>query len=336
MKQTTTISDSDRMYMQRCIQLALCGEMGAAPNPMVGALLVCDGLIVGEGFHVRCGGPHAEVNAIASVRDKGLLRRSTLYVSLEPCAHYGKTPPCADLIIEMGIPRVVVGCQDPFAKVNGLGISKLRDAGVDVKVGVLEAECLRLNRRFMTFHQKQRPWVTLKWAQSSDGYIDGKREQGGRPARLSSRYTSVLVHRLRAQCNAIMVGTNTVLLDNPTLNTRLWPGGSPLRVTIDRRHRLPGNLNILDGSAPTIVYETGSLGEILADLYGRNVQSLLVEGGARLIGSFMDEGLWDEARVETSPENLGAGVEAPRMCGGTLVSEEHVDGRTIQTFVHDM
>ena len=205
-------------YMHRCIQLAKCGEAGAPPNPMVGAVVVCDGRIIGEGYHRRCGGPHAEVNAINSVKDRRLLSRSTIYVSLEPCAHYGKTPPCADLIIKSGIPRVVIGCADPFAKVNGLGIKKLRDAGCDVKVGVLESECLELNRRFFTFHKKRRPWITLKWAQSKDGFI-GACDTTNR-VQFSNAFTQTIVHRLRAKSSAILVGTRTAILDNPSLTTR--------------------------------------------------------------------------------------------------------------------
>ncbi len=318
--------------MRRCIQLARCGAEGAAPNPMVGAVVVCQGRIIGEGYHRKCGGPHAEVNAIASVRDTSMLERSTLYVSLEPCAHYGKTPPCADLIIAKRIPRVVIGCQDPFAKVNGLGIRKLVDAGVEVRVGVLQEECERLNHRFMTFHRKHRPWVTLKWAQSADGYIDRLRTPEEMPARLSSPYTQVLVHRLRAQNMAILVGTDTVVCDNPTLTNRLWPGGSPLRLTIDRTGRIPADAHLLDGSVPTHVYHQESLTDILDDLYQRGVQSLLVEGGARLLQSFLDEGLWDEARVEEASCRLRGGVRAPLLGGATLVGRQQVDGHWISSY----
>lgn len=325
-------TETDRAYMRRCIQLARCGEAGAAPNPMVGAVIVCGGKIIGEGYHRKCGGPHAEVNAIASVRRPELLALSTLYVSLEPCAHYGKTPPCADLIVEKRIPRVVVGCRDPFARVDGRGIARLREAGADVTVGVLEEECLRLNRRFITFHSLHRPWVTLKWAQSADGYIDRHRTAAGPPARLSTLFTSVLVHRLRARHQAILVGTNTALRDDPSLTVRLWPGPDPLRLTIDRHGVLPQTLRLADGTAPTRIYPTGDLEAILADLYRSNVQSLLVEGGARLINSFLEQGLWDEARVETSPGLLGGGVAAPRTAGMVPVTHAVVDGRGIETF----
>ena len=334
-------------FMRRCLQLARCGEAGAAPNPMVGAVVVCDGRIIGEGFHRRCGGPHAEVNAIGSVKDKRLLCRSTIYVSLEPCAHFGKTPPCADLITGSGIPRVVIGCADPFAKVNGLGIKKLQDAGCEVVTGVLEEECRNLNRRFFTFHQKHRPWILLKWAQSEDGYIGQTHPQplpcreGGSnqqtpegqklitplPTReglgvgLSSALTQTLVHRLRARCQAILVGTNTAILDNPSLTTRLWPGPNPLRLTIDRHNRLPDDLHLMDGSTPTVIYTHESPQEILADLYSRGIQSLMVEGGAKLLQSFIDAGLWDEARIETTHFCIDKGTKAPVIAGGTLKSK---------------
>jgi len=322
--------------MQRCIQLAKCGAVGAPPNPMVGAVIVHEGKIIGEGYHRRCGGPHAEVNAIRSVRDESLLKDSTIYVSLEPCSHYGKTPPCADLIIEKQIPRVVVGCQDPFAKVNGQGIRKLRDAGIEVEVGVLEKECLELNRRFITFHQLHRPFVTLKWAQSEDGFMDAERGESEKPVQFSTTFTQTLVHQLRAMHQAIMVGTKTVLMDNPTLTTRLWEGPNPLRVTIDRYGVLPESVHLKDGKVPTVIYDTGNLREILSDLYKRGVQSLMVEGGGRLLQHFIDEGLWDEARVEIAPFCLDRGVSAPRMKEVNLKAELLVDGRKILNYSREM
>ena len=322
--------------MLRCIQLAKCGAMGAPPNPMVGAVIVHNGKIIGEGYHIRCGGPHAEVNAIRSVRDEGLLKESTIYVSLEPCSHYGKTPPCADLIIAKHIPRVVVGCMDPFAKVNGQGIRKLRDAGIEVMVGVLEKECLELNRRFITFHQQHRPWVTLKWAQSEDGFMDAERQKGELPVRFSSDFTQTLVHRMRAMHQAIMVGTKTVLMDDPTLTTRLWQGPDPLRVTIDRKGVLPDSVHIKDGKVPTVIYNTGDLKHILDDLYKRGIQSLLVEGGAHLLQHFMDSGLWDEARIEIAPLTLGKGVLAPEMKNAVIVEKVAVDKRKILNYRPEM
>lgn len=325
----------DEKYMARCIQLARCGRQGAAPNPMVGAVIVCDGRIIGEGYHIRCGGPHAEVNAIRSVRpeDEALLRRSTIYVSLEPCAHYGKTPPCADLIVSKGIPRVVVGCVDPFSEVSGRGIEKLRHAGIEVTVGVLEKECLRLNRRFILSHTKKRPYVILKWAQSADGYIDKVRTSDTEPpVQFSTTRTAMLVHRLRADVKAIMVGRRTALLDNPSLTVRHWQGETPLRVVIDRSLTLPLHLRLFDGSHPTLVFTERTdhpdlpnveyclidfhaevLPQILSTLYERKIQSLLVEGGTCLLQSFIDANLWDEARIETAPFTLGEGVKTPRL-----------------------
>lgn len=320
--------------MQRCIQLARCGEAGASPNPMVGAVVVCNGHIIGEGFHRRCGGPHAEVNAIRSVREKHLLSCSTIYVSLEPCSHFGKTPPCTDLIIQSGIPRVVVGCTDPFAKVNGLGIKKLREAGCEVAVGVLEQECLELNSQFFTFHQKHRPWITLKWAQSKDGFIDRLRKAGEKPIHFSNVLTQTLVHRLRARHQAILVGTTTALMDNPTLTTRYWQGPSPLRLTIDRHNSLPNNLHLTDGSTPTIVYTQESIDEILDDLYERGIQSLLVEGGAKLLQNFIDMGLWDEAYIETAPFCLKQGVAAPLLTNKRLHSQYYYSGQIIRIYRH--
>lgn len=322
---------SDIKFMRRCLQLARCGEAGAAPNPMVGAVVVCDGRIIGEGFHRQCGGPHAEVNAIKSVKEKHLLCRSTIYVSLEPCAHYGKTPPCADLIIRSGIPRVVIGCTDPFAKVNGLGIKKLQDAGCEVEVGVLEEACQELNRRFFTFHEKHRPWILLKWAQSEDGYISGKE---GATVSFSNALTQTLVHRLRARCQAILVGTDTAILDNPSLTTRLWQGDNPLRLTIDRHGRLPADLHLKDGSTPTVIYSNESLEEILADLYERGIQSLMVEGGAKLLQSFIDEELWDEARIETAPFSIEKGTKAPLLKDAKPLSKKDYGGRIIQCYRH--
>ena len=305
------MENEDEKYMRRCIRLARNGLCGAPPNPMVGAVVVHEGRIIGEGYHVRCGQAHAEVNAIRSVRRQELLPDATIYVSLEPCAHYGKTPPCADLIVEKGIWRIVIGCQDPFPKVDGRGIEKLRRAGREVVVGVLEEECRELIKRFVTFHTRKRPYITLKWAQSADGYIDGRRVEGGTPAKLSNACTQMLVHKLRAEHAAIMVGTDTARLDNPRLDVRDWAGPQPVRVVIDCEHRLSGGLHLFDGSRQTLTYNTRELPVILTDLYDRGLQSLLVEGGAKLLQSFLDAGLWDEIRVEEAPVCLGEGVGAP-------------------------
>ena len=243
----------EEKYMRRCIQLAQNGLCNAAPNPMVGAVIVCDGKIIGEGYHVRCGKAHAEVNAIRSVKETSLLKRSTIYVSLEPCSHHGKTPPCADLIIEKQIPRIVIGCQDPFSKVAGRGIQKLKDAGREVIVGVLEDECRHLIKRFITFHTLHRPYITLKWAESADGFIDLCRTEGN-PVILSTPLTSMLVHKKRAEHSAILVGTRTAKLDNPSLNVRNWYGRSPIRLVIDRKQSLSPTLHLFDGSVLTLVF----------------------------------------------------------------------------------
>lgn len=334
---------ADEKYMTRCLQLARNGLCNTAPNPMVGAVIVYDGRIIGEGYHVRCGEGHAEVNAIRSVRDEALLKDSTIYVSLEPCSHFGKTPPCADLIISKGIRRVVVGCEDPFPLVAGRGIRKLRDAGIDVTVGVLEDECRELNRRFITFNTRKRPYVTLKWAQSSDGFIDVERT-GGKPAVLSTPATSRGVHRLRSRHDAILVGTRTALLDDPQLNVRNWYGKDPLRLVIDRELKLPRALHLFDGSRPTWVFTERTeedrpnlcyrqldfrrdiLPQICGALYEAKIQSLLVEGGAFLLRSFISSGLWDEAFVEHAATALQSGVEAPSVPAGYKSEALRYDG----------
>lgn len=318
----------DELYMHRCIQLARNGLCGAPPNPMVGAVIVCDGKIIGEGYHAKCGEAHAEVNAIRSVKNPELLKRSTIYVSLEPCAHHGKTPPCADLIVEKQLKRVVVGCQDPFAKVNGKGIEKLRSAGIEVKVGVLEEACLELISRFVTFHAQKRPYITLKWAQSSDGFIDYNRSEG-EAVKLSNDLTRMLVHKRRSEHTAILVGRRTALLDNPSLTIRDWHGKAPLRLVLDKDLSLPDSLHLFDGSVPTIVFtskekesynnveyirldfSTSILPQMMEVLYARNIQSLLVEGGSQLLQSFLDENCWDEIFVEEAPFTLQDGVKAP-------------------------
>ena len=347
---------TDERYMARCLELAAKGRFGAAPNPMVGAVIVHEGKIIGEGYHRQCGGPHAEVNAVCSVKDEQLLRESTMYVSLEPCAHYGKTPPCADMIVEKGIPRVVIGCRDSFDQVDGKGIQKLRAAGVKVTVGVLERECLDLNRAFFTYHGKKRPYITLKWAQSTDGYMDGLRTAGDgkQPVRFSTDETAVRVHRLRALSDAILVGRHTAELDNPSLTTRLWPGNNPLRLVIDRKGGLDVGLNLFDNNVRTVVFTDvfrdfsgaenveqvsvdGSqdvLQQVMDYLYAQKMQRLLVEGGAMLLQSFIDSGLWDEAFVEEAPFNLGDGVKAPHI--GDEYRKEGFEsfGHRISHFLH--
>lgn len=319
---------TDEMYMRRALTLARGGFVGAPPNPMVGAVIVCRDRIIGEGYHIHCGGPHAEVNAMMSVKDKTLLKESTVYVSLEPCAHFGRTPPCADMLAAIGVKRVVVGCIDPFAKVRGRGIRKLRDAGIDVTVGVLEKECRELNRRFITFQSLRRPYITLKWAESSDGYIamEGERTQ------ISTHLTSINAHRLRASNAAILIGTRTALIDDPALSTRYWYGADPLRIVFDREASLPASLRIFSDGRPTLVVTGGAyatkrqnteilqtdfsgdvLSALLTALYDRGLQTLLVEGGRDTLQRFIDAGLWDEVWREKGNCPLGSGVPAPVM-----------------------
>lgn len=319
----------DEKYIARCIQLAKNGLCNAAPNPMVGAVIVHNDTIIGEGYHIRCGEAHAEVNAVRSVKDESLLKESTIYVSLEPCSHHGKTPPCADLIINKGIPRVVVGCQDPFSLVAGRGIAKLREAGIEVKVGVLEEECRQLIRRFVTFNTLRRPFITLKWAESADGFIDLHRTEG-HPYIFSSPLSSMLVHKRRAEHSAILVGRRTALLDNPSLTTRNWFGKNPVRMVIDKDLTLPKHLALFDGSVRTLVFtqrentsnrpnvehirldfKIDILPQIMEVLYKEKLQSLMVEGGSILLQSFIDAGCWDEAYIEQSDAHLKDGVKAP-------------------------
>lgn len=323
---------TDEKYMRRCLQLARCGRLGAAPNPMVGAVIVHNGRIIGEGYHRRCGEGHAEVNAIASVteKDRGLLKQSTIYVSLEPCAHYGKTPPCAQLIINTGIPCVVVGCRDPFARVDGRGISLLREAGILVREGVLEQECLHLNRRFITFHTLHRPFITLKWAQSEDGFIDRDRTSCAEPpVCFSTPATRALVHQLRAEHDAILVGRRTMELDCPSLTVRYWNGKNPLPIVIgEGGFKIGDDFSAFRTVLPHSSSETSLLSTLLEKLWERGIQSLLVEGGAQTLQGFIDEGLWDEARIETAPMQLNGGVAAPHI-DGTMVKKAEFDGNCI-------
>ena len=335
--------------MWRCLELARLGGGYTAPNPMVGAVLVYEDRVIGEGYHRIYGQAHAEVNCVNSVVDEDvpLISRSTLYVSLEPCAHFGKTPPCADLIIRMRIPKVVVGCRDPFPQVNGKGIEKLLAAGVEVSVGVLEAECKDLNRRFFTFNTLHRPYIVLKWAQSANGRIAGAglASGGGVGAAggtgvgervfISNEYANRLVHKWRSEEAAILVGTRTALADDPSLTVRLWSGPDPIRLVIDKDLTLPVSLKLFDGKVRTIVFnmvkheegenlsyyqlanDSSLVHQVCQALYQLKIQSVLVEGGARLLQSFIDEGYWDEARVITNNElELPGGLAAPFLSGG--------------------
>ncbi|MBO7557855.1 MAG: bifunctional diaminohydroxyphosphoribosylaminopyrimidine deaminase/5-amino-6-(5-phosphoribosylamino)uracil reductase RibD [Bacteroidaceae bacterium] len=312
------VSITDEIYMRRCIQLAKNGRKNAQPNPMVGAVIVYNGKIIGEGYHVRCGEGHAEVNACASVRkeDEHLLKESTIYVSLEPCSHYGKTPPCADLLVSKGFKRCVIGCKDPFAKVQGRGIQKLKDAGIEVTVGVLEKECKALNKCFMTFHAQHRPFVTLKWAESADGFIDGH---------ISNAYTQMICHKRRAEHQAILVGRKTFEIDHPSLNVREWVGKSPKRYVVSSQPlTLPEGYHLIQST---------SVENILDKLYEDGIQTLLVEGGADVLQSFIDSGQWDECYVEKGTMNINGQVKAPVLSHAVLKGVNTDFGQKIEEYV---
>ncbi len=339
-------------YMHRCLQLAALGAGDTAPNPMVGAVLLHEDRIIGEGYHIKYGEAHAEVNCINSVleADRQLIPHSTLYVSLEPCAHFGKTPPCADLIIKEQIKKVVVGCRDPFSKVNGRGIEKLTAASVEVTENILLNECLELNKRFFTFHQQQRPYIILKWAQSANGKIAGKI-----PGRLkiSNAFADRLVHKWRSEEMAIMVGTHTALLDDPSLTTRLWKGKDPLRFVIDMDLKLPPSLKLFTDGKPTVIFNTkmeettdmvslvkiyreDSIKAICNTLYEHNILSIIVEGGAETLQGFIDAGIWDEARVIIAEDmQLNEGLDAPLLRSNHAVKKERLGNNSIISFTNN-
>ncbi len=343
---------NDELYMQRCIELAKRGAGGVAPNPMVGSVLVHQHRIIGEGYHQQYGFAHAEVNCINSVReeDRHLIGQSTIYVSLEPCAHWGKTPPCADLIIRNQIPRVVVGCRDPFEAVNGKGIEQLRAAGIEVTVNVCEQECNELNQRFFTFHNCRRPYVILKWAQTANGKMAAA---GAERLLISHELTNRVVHKWRSEEAAILVGTQTALLDNPALNNRLWSGPSPVRLVLDATLRLPRSLHVFDQSVPTIVFngiqetkdnhlhhcllnkDINIAAAICEACYRLNLQSVLVEGGNQLLQTFIDAGLWDEARIITNESlYVSDGLSSPVLRQQQLVTSTQLESDRIDFFIH--
>jgi diaminohydroxyphosphoribosylaminopyrimidine deaminase/5-amino-6-(5-phosphoribosylamino)uracil reductase len=332
--------------MQRCLYLAKLGAGNVAPNPMVGAVLVYNNRIIGEGYHQEYGKAHAEVNCINSVSeaDQPLIEQSSIYVSLEPCAHHGKTPPCADLIIKNKIPTVIVGCRDSYEEVNGRGIEKLKAASVHVIVGVLEKECLELNKRFFTFYTKHRPYIILKWAQSNNAKIANADYS---KVFISNEQTNRLVHTWRSEEAAIMIGTNTALQDNPSLTTRLVPGNNPVRLVIDMELKLPTTLNLFDGTVRTIVFNKikhsegivfyykveNNIDAILRALYHLRIQSVLVEGGTKLLQSFIDSGNWDEARVITNPGLIiESGIEAPVLKGEIVNHKESIINDSISYY----
>lgn len=303
------------LYMRRCLHLAQLSEYYVAPNPMVGAVLVSEeGMIIGEGWHQCFGEPHAEVNCLYNQGSH--LQSATLFVSLEPCSHYGKTPPCADLIIEKGVGKVVIGCLDPNPKVAGNGVRKLREAGIEVITGVLNDECRELNKRFICLQEKKRPYVILKWAQTADGVMGIRKFEGSEELYEQPRFvisnpvTKQIVHKMRAENMAILVGTNTALLDNPKLLNAHWSGRHPIRVLLDRHHRVPPTARIFSPEAETIVYsENTNWDFVLADLASRNIHSVLVEGGAKVLQHILDSGVYDELHVEVSTQTLGNPLE---------------------------
>lgn len=316
-------------YMHRCLELAVRGLGKVAPNPMVGCVIVGETGIIGEGYHDTFGGPHAEINAINSVDNKTSLKGSTLYVNLEPCGHHGKTPPCTDTIVAAGIKKVVIGCIDPNPMVKGKGIEKLKAAGIEVEVGPLEKDCMEVNKRFFTYHERKRPYIILKWAQTSDGFIDKKRTKDEERAKITQDEIQIMVHLWRTQEQAIMVGTHTIIMDNPHLTARRVSGTSPMRVVLDRSLKIPKTSNIFDKEAQTLIFTEQQapanngveysnvafdgklLNSMLTELYNRHIQSVIVEGGEKLLKSFIEKDLWDEAKVIYSSKTLGDGVHAP-------------------------
>lgn len=332
----------EEKYMLRAIELARIGMGNVSPNPMVGCVIVHKGIIIGEGYHCEFGKSHAEVNAVNSVENRELLKESTMYVTLEPCSHYGKTPPCSDLIIQCGIPNVVVGTIDPFAQVAGRGLERLRSAGCKVLQGYIEDKCIELNRRFFCFHQNKRPYIILKWAQTADGFIDIDRscEHYGQSTWITNDLSRIAVHKMRSDESAILVGTNTARKDNPSLTVRDWSGRPPLRLVIDKEMKLSAELFLFDQSIPTIVYTSkevtdknnlefkkilfngNELDQILKDLHERGILSLIVEGGQILLTSFISRDIWDEARVFIGKSNFHSGVKAPAFDALMVKSEE--------------
>lgn len=321
---------TDEKYMRRCIELAKNGLGTTYPNPLVGSVIVYDGKIIGEGWHKKSGEPHAEVNAVNSVKDKSLLKQATIYVSLEPCSHFGKTPPCCDLIIENEIPNVVIGTVDPNIKVAGNGIKKLIEAGKKVTVGILEAECNELNKRFFTFHKKKRPYVILKWAESQDGFIAPLTKLEQKPVWITNEFSRQLVHKWRSEEQAILVGTNTVIDDNPKLDVRNWKGNNPIRIVLDPNNRIPKASNIFDNQVKTIIFskstpssteenitfevidfEQNPAQQILHVLYKHQIQSVIIEGGRQTLQTFIDENLWDEVRIFKGNNCFENGIKAP-------------------------
>ncbi|MBT6809367.1 MAG: bifunctional diaminohydroxyphosphoribosylaminopyrimidine deaminase/5-amino-6-(5-phosphoribosylamino)uracil reductase RibD [Flavobacteriales bacterium] len=336
-------------YIKKCLEIARLGSGHVSPNPMVGSVIVYYGEIIGKGYHEKYGSHHAEVNAINSVKDKSLLKKSTLYVNLEPCAHFGKTPPCSNLIIENKIPKVVIGCIDTFSKVSGKGIERMQNSGIEVTTGVLEKESRKLNKRFFTFHEKKRPYIILKWAESQDGFIAPKNQT--KAFWMTSRDSKKLVHKWRSEEDAILVGRITAEKDNPSLTVREMEGKNPIRIVIDKDLKLSDDLNLFNNDAKTIIFnqlkteennstnyiktEFNNLIEnILEELYKQNIQSIIIEGGTKTLQSFIDKKMWDEARVFKTNINIGNGLKSP-IVNGKISSEIQIDTDSLKIIVND-
>ena len=337
--------------MNRCIELAKNGLGNTYPNPLVGSVIVHHGKIIGEGWHQEAGKPHAEVNAIQSVADKNLLKEATLYVNLEPCSHFGKTPPCSNLIIKMGIPKVVIGCKDPNPKVAGKGIQKLKEAGCEVIENVLQTECEYLNKRFFTFQQKKRPYILLKWAETKDGFIAPKSKTKREPVWITNDYSRQLVHKMRSEEQSILVGTTTVLKDNPNLTTRDWNGNSPIRIVLDKELKIPNDFAVYNGSVKTIIFSetkkqssnqilyeaidfSKSLASQICDaLYSLEIQSIIVEGGAKTLQTFITENLWDEAFIFKGPHSFIEGTKAP-LISARVLSETKIKDNILFHYIN--
>ena len=317
--------------MQRAIQIANNGLGTTRPNPMVGAVIVYNNKIIGEGFTSKYGGNHAEVNAINSVTDKSFLAKSTIYVTLEPCSHYGKTPPCSDLILHHKIPNVVIGCVDDNPQVAGKGIKKLMEAGCNVTIGVLEKECKDHHKRFFTFHNKKRPYIILKWAETNDGFIAPTSRDEQKPVWITNQLSRQLVHKWRAEEQAILVGTNTVIKDNPSLTVRDWTGENPIRVVLDRNSLLSNAYTIFNNDAETLTFKDHTLIEVCDHLHQQNINSIIIEGGSKTLQLFIDEKLWDEARIFKGKIDFKDGVKAPKF-SGSLTSEEKILDDTLRIY----
>ncbi|QLE00266.1 bifunctional diaminohydroxyphosphoribosylaminopyrimidine deaminase/5-amino-6-(5-phosphoribosylamino)uracil reductase RibD [Galbibacter sp. BG1] len=344
------------IYIKRCIELAKNGLGNTYPNPMVGSVIVANNRIIGEGYTSPAGQNHAEVNAINSVKDTSLLKKATIYVTLEPCSHFGKTPPCADLIIKNKIPNVVIGTLDSHEKVCGRGVQKLMEAGCNVTIGVLEDECKASNKRFFTFHEQKRPYIILKWAQSNDGYLSPlpNPEQERKPIWITNQLSRQVVHKWRTEEHAILVGTSTVIMDNPKLNSRDWKGNSPIRFVLDKTLKTPNTSHVWNDSITTVFlmdektnapktsfknitfeainYDMEIAGQIATVLYENNIQSIIIEGGARTLQTFIDANLWDEARIFKGQIDFNDGTLAPRLQNRALEEKHHLGDDTLEIF----